>query len=134
MNDPNLYANYLGQERLSFYYVNALRVRNGLAPLLWSDACSQVAVEYSSYMIESGFFGHDNSYLNRLKQKGISYQNAGENLSQGYFNAFFVSDAYYNSASHRANVLDPIFRYVGIGYVKRGGDATAVFGAQIFYS
>ncbi len=134
MNDPAIFSDYYSQSRLSFYYVNALRARNSISTLLWSDACSQIAVEYSSHMIESGFFGHDNSYLDRLKQKGISYQNAGENLSRGYFNAFFVTDAYYNSESHRRNILDPVFRFVGIGYVKCGGEALSVYGAQVYYS
>jgi hypothetical protein len=134
MNDSDIYSNYDSQSRLSFYYVNALRNRHSLQPLLWSEICKQVGVEYCSHMIETGFFGHDNSYITRLQEKGVSYQNAGENLSCGYYNAFFVTDAYYNSQSHRANILDPVFRYVGIGYVKRGGESPLVFGAQIYYS
>jgi uncharacterized protein YkwD len=83
-------------------------------------------------MIENDFFDHDGSYAERLSQKGVFWRSAGENISQGYFNAFFVCDAYYNSSDHRTNILSTDFTHVGMGYCRRLTSVT-VFGAQIFY-
>ncbi|MBR2616544.1 MAG: CAP domain-containing protein [Clostridia bacterium] len=133
MDDAGIYSNYAGQNLLSFYYVNALRVKRGLSPLNWSDTAREVAEEYSAYMIEKDFFDHDGSYGDRLNKKGVFWSWAGENISVGYFNAFFVCDAYFNSAGHRENILSENFTHVGIGFVRRE-DPLSVYGAQIFYS
>lgn len=132
MQDVRLYADFSGQNTLSYYFVNALRARHDLAPLTWSDGAGLVAKEYSAYMIEAGFFDHDNSFGERLKQKGIFWRYAGENISQGYINAYFVTDAYYNSPDHRVNILSPHYTHLGVGYHMRVG--SSVYGAQIFYS
>lgn len=132
MEDPALCSTFGGQNRLSYHYTNALRVKAGLAPLTWSDEAAAVALEYSETMVKEGFFHHDGSYANRLQQKGIFWKNAGENISQGYFNALFVCDAYYNSTSHRENILSANFTHVGMGYYLRE-DPKTVFGAQIFF-
>lgn len=132
MEDSRLFTSFNGQNRLSYYYVNALRAKNGLSVLAWSDSAAAVATEYSAYMIENDFFNHDGSYADRLQQKGVLWTSAGENISQGYFNAFFVCDAYYNSSDHRANVLSSDFTHVGMGYCLREVPRS-VFGAQIFF-
>ncbi|MBR3836564.1 MAG: CAP domain-containing protein [Clostridia bacterium] len=132
IEDDRIFFDFYAQNRLSFYFTNALRARHGLAPLTWSGEAAQVAVEYSTYMLENDFFDHDGSYGDRLRQKGILWQYAGENISQGYFNSFFVTDAYYNSRDHRENLLSSNFSRVGIGHCRKA-DGSTVFGAQIFY-
>ncbi|MBR7165498.1 MAG: CAP domain-containing protein [Clostridia bacterium] len=132
IEDDRIFFDYYAQNRLNFYFTNALRARHGIAPLIWSKEAAEVAVEYSSYMLEMDFFDHDGSYGERLRQKGILWQYAGENISQGYFNSFFVTDAYYNSRDHRDNLLSPDFTHVGVGHCRKTDGAT-VFGAQIFY-
>ncbi len=134
MEEEALFSDYYGQSRISLYYVNALRALNGQKILSWSKEAAAVASEYSAYMIENNFFNHDNSYGSRLKEKGIRYSWAGENISQGYINAYFVNDAYYNSAGHRENLLSSHFTHVGMGYRRKVGSQNVVFGAQIFYS
>jgi hypothetical protein len=127
-----LYSTYQGQNRISYYYVNALRARHSLSPLKWSDLAAEVATEYSAYMIENNFFNHDGSYVKRLQNKGVNLKRAGENISRGYANTFFVCDAYYNSPSHRSNILDTLYTHVGMGY-QRQSVPQIVYGAQIFY-
>lgn len=131
MNDPAIAASYAGQARLSWYYVNALRVKNGISPLLWSDAAAKVATDYSETMALNDFFDHDNSFGQRLKNEGVFWRSAGENISQGYYNLYFVCDAYYNSSGHRKNILQSAFTYVGMGYYQKS--TGTVLGAQIFY-
>ncbi len=134
INDSRLYSDFSGQSRLSFYYVNALRYRHGLSPLIWSDKAAKIATDYSAYMIEKDFFGHDHKYGERLTAAGVSWRWSGENISQGYFNALFVCDAYYHSQGHRENILSSNFTHVGIGFSRRANDSPLVLGGQIFYS
>lgn len=132
MNDPALSGSFEGQSRLSWHYVNGLRAKNGLSLLAWSDAAAKVARDYSKVMVESGVFDHDGSFCDRLIAEGIRWLNAGENISRGYYNLYFVCDAYYNSESHRENILSEKFTHAGMGYYQTALQKD-VFGAQIFY-
>jgi len=133
MNDPAVASSYFGQSRLSWYYTNALRAKNGLATLAWSDAAAKVATDYSQVMAEREVLDHDGSFGDRLKNEGVFWYYAGENISEGYFNLYFVCDAYYNSESHRENILNGKFTHVGMGYYQTALQKN-VYGAQIFFS
>ena len=136
MTDADITSDYTAQTRLSFYYVNALRSRHGLAPLAWSAAASQVSYNYSEKMAKENFFAHDYKCGERLTQAGVLWKTCGENLSQGYTNAFFVTDAYYNSKDHRTNILSEGFTRVGMGfYLKTDSSGPlSVLGAQTYFS
>ena len=133
INNPRLYQDYSSQARLMFYLVNALRNRAHLASLIWSPSAAEVASEYCAYMEKNNFFAHDHSYSDRLTEKGILWSFSGENLSQGYFHAFFVSDAYYHSSSHRANILNGEYTHIGTAF-ERVETILTVYGSQVFYS
>ena len=133
INNSRIYQNYHAQARLAYYLVNALRKRAGLSPLLWSPAAASVASEYCAYMETNAFFAHDHSYAQRLTEKGVTWSFSGENLSQGYFNAYFVSDAYYHSSSHRDNLLHEKYTHIGTAF-ERVETIQTVYGSQVFYS
>ena len=136
LTDPNIAENYEVQARLSYYYVNALRALNGLKPLSWCPKAAKVSLNYAEKMVRENFFDHDNLLEKRLNNAGLEWRFSGENVSQGYANAFFVCDAYYNCADHRINVLNPDFTHVGMGFVRKtdGTYPITVLGAQTFYS
>ena len=52
-----------------------------------------------------------------MKQLGISYRSAGENIAKGYTSAEAVVNAWMASASHRANILSEKYTSMGIGFV-----------------
>lgn len=136
MQNPDISDDYSAQSRISFYYVNALRSRHGLAPLAWSPAAAEVSITYSKKMVREDFFAHDYKCGERLTESGVIWKTCGENLSQGYTNAFFVGDAYYNSQGHRSNVLSHDFTFVGIGFALKNDEKgpTSVLGAQTYFS
>ena len=41
---------------------------------------------------------------------------SGENIAAGQPNATSVTNTWYNSSGHRANMLNPNFSYIGVGY------------------
>lgn len=136
MQDSDILKNYDPQSRISFHYVNALRCKNGLKPLLWSQEAAFASSLYSEKMAKENFFYHDGLYGTRLNQLGVVWRSCGENISQGYVNSFFVCDAYYNCLDHRNNILNASFTHVGMGYFLKT-DAygpLAVMGTQTFYS
>jgi uncharacterized protein YkwD len=63
---------------------------------------------------------------------GLKYRAAGENLAYGFATPADVVTAWMNSPSHRQNILDPDFSYIGIGYfVKENG---SIYVSQLFYT
>lgn len=55
-----------------------------------------------------------------LDDLGIRHFSSGENIACGYLDAAGVMDLWMNSPGHRANILDPDFRYIGIGVEGNG--------------
>ncbi len=136
MLDSRILQDYSVQSRLSYHYVNALRARGGLSPLAWSSAASTASYLCAEKMAKENFFYHDGLYGQRLSEAGVVWRSCGENISQGYVNAFFVNDAYYNCLDHRNNILSTSFTHVGMGYFLKSDalGVIAVMGAQTFYS
>jgi len=131
MTDPRIVADFGVQQRLSFYFINALRHRAGLAPFTYSATVEGIAQAYASLLTDPNMaFDHDGKTGDRLENAGIQWSWWGENISHGYVNAFFVCDAYLHSPGHRANLLHKEFSHVGCGFAY---SEEGVFGAQVFY-
>ena len=50
-----------------------------------------------------------------MKSFGIKYTAAGENIAMGYISAQSVVNGWMNSSGHRANILNPSFKTIGVG-------------------
>lgn len=103
--------------------VNQERGRNGLAPLAESGALTNSAEAYALYMATANFFGHtglDGSTL-RSRAEGAGYTGwtwLGENIAAGQTSPDAVLQAWMNSPGHRANILSPSAREIGIGHAN----------------
>lgn len=104
--------------------VNAERQKNGHMPLKWDDSLAQLAEEHCRDMIERNFFAHDNpdgeTPFDRMKNAGLSYWSAGENIAAGQASPEAVVEAWLNSPGHRQNILNEDFEYMGVSAVKGG--------------
>ena len=104
--------------------VNAVRAENGLRPLSVNWELARVARYKSQDMAEKGYFAHESptygSPFQMMQTFGISYRTAGENIAYGQKTPAEVVNAWMNSSSHRANILNGDFTSIGIGYVKSG--------------
>jgi uncharacterized protein YkwD len=56
----------------------------------------------------------------------------GENLVAGYRDLFSAMNAWYNSAGHRANLLDTSYEYIGMGIAYDSPDTYKWYVTQIF--
>jgi uncharacterized protein YkwD len=101
--------------------VNQARNQVGLSPLHSDSLLQQAAREHSADMYKRHYFSHKTpdgkTPYDRLHDLHLNYVTAGENLA-------FAADvdtafnSLMQSPDHRANILNPDFRCVGIGAYK----------------
>ncbi len=105
--------------------VNEERKKAGLAPFTHSQELSRVARFKSQDMADKNYFSHNSpTYgdpFTMMKSFGINYRTAGENIAKGYQSAQSVVNGWMNSPGHRANILNPNFGTIGVGYVVKNG-------------
>ena len=111
--------------------VNVERAKYGLSPLEMDESVRNVARIKSSDMRQNNYFDHNSptygSPFDMLKQFGINYKSAGENIAQGYQTPEAVVQGWMNSPGHRANILNESFTHIGIGYDAQGHYWTQMF-------
>lgn len=102
--------------------VNQQRAANGLPALTVNSALSHMARLKSQDMINNNYFSHQSptygSPFDMMKQFGISFTAAGENIAYGQPTAQAVMDAWMNSPGHRANILNSSYTQIGVGAVQ----------------
>jgi uncharacterized YkwD family protein len=110
---------------------NEQRRKNGLADLQLDTQLSQVAQTKSQDMQKNGYFSHTSptygSPFDMMRDFGVSYRTAGENIAQGQRTPQEVVNAWMNSAGHRQNILNSNFTHIGVGYEASGNHWTQMF-------
>ena len=101
--------------------INKQRADNGLKALQIDYEVQRVAKIKAQDMVSNNYFAHESptygTPFNMLKNFGISYKTAGENIAGNSSNSGAVT-AWMNSAGHRANILNGNYTYTGIGVVN----------------
>jgi uncharacterized YkwD family protein len=112
-------------EKRVFELVNEERQKQGLSPLSWSDSLAAVARAHSKDMNDRAFMAHENpdrlSPFDRMKNYGIRYSRAAENIAAGQTSPEAVMKGWMNSSGHRANILNPNLTTLGVGFYKGDG-------------
>ncbi|ALX48980.1 CAP domain-containing protein [Lentibacillus amyloliquefaciens] len=110
---------------------NQEREAQGLEPLKIDTELSKVAREKSRDMAANNYFSHNSpnygSPFDMMKEYGISYQTAGENIARGQTSPEQVVNGWMNSEGHRENILNENFTHIGVGYVEQGNHWTQQF-------
>ncbi|MBU7594312.1 CAP domain-containing protein [Metabacillus halosaccharovorans] len=110
---------------------NQERAKQGLPALKVDLDLSKVAREKSLDMQKNNYFSHTSptygSPFDMMKQFGISYKAAGENIAKGQRTPQEVVNAWMNSSGHRQNILSSNFTHIGVGYVAEGNYWTQQF-------
>lgn len=105
-------------EQKAVELLNADRRANGLSDLTVSAALTAVAQSHAQDMVDRNFFSHTNpdgkTLADRLKQAGISYSAAGENIAENT-SVQTAETSLMNSSGHRANILNSSYTAVGVG-------------------
>lgn len=127
LNDEEI----LSYEEQVINLVNEVRAQNGLNKLTANWQLSRVARYKSQDMHDNGYFSHTSpvygSPFDMIKNFGISYRTAGENIARGQRTPQEVMNDWMNSSGHRANILNASFTQIGVGYVSDGNYWTQMF-------
>ncbi len=101
--------------------VNKERAAVRLPALKVNSQLSAVAEKKAEDLRDKNYFDHQSptygSPFDMMKQFGITYTAAGENIARGQKTPKEVMNGWMNSPGHRANILNSSFTEIGVGYV-----------------
>jgi uncharacterized protein YkwD len=102
--------------------VNLERARHGLAPLQPSARLRAAATAHSSDMVVRSFFAHvspnGGTLTDRVRRAGYGGRTLGEDIGWGTYGLATpaaIVQAWMHSPPHRAVILSPKFREIGVG-------------------
>lgn len=108
-------------EQEVFNLINAQRTAAGLSALKIDEELQNVARVKAKDMVDNNYFSHNSptygTPFNMIKNYGITYKAAGENIAGNSTNKGAVN-AWMNSSGHKANILNSNYNYTGIGVVS----------------
>ncbi|RDU36803.1 hypothetical protein DRW41_12200 [Neobacillus piezotolerans] len=119
---PTIGAKSVEQQVITL--TNQERAKHGLKALAHDWELSRVARYKSVDMRDKGYFSHTSptygSPFTMMKNFGIAYRSAGENIAAGQTTAAEVVRAWMNSQGHRENILNRGYTHIGVGYAAGG--------------
>lgn len=111
------------------YYTNIARINRGIFPLFIDPALVAVARIRSGEMASLNYISHtrqnETTAFTILDKIGYPYIVAGENIAKNNSPGSEAVDTAFNgfmdSPGHKANILNPEYNRLGIGYAERNG-------------
>lgn len=104
--------------------VNQERQKAGVPALKLSTKLTEVANTKAKDMADKNYFSHESptygSPFDMLKQFGVSFSYAGENIAAGQKTAEEVMNSWMNSSGHRQNILNKNYTELGVGFYRGG--------------
>lgn len=106
--------------------VNRERETRGLAPLALSPLLSGSAQFHARFMADNDCFAHlcpnEPDLRARVRNTGYEYRMIAENIAAGTTDPAQTVRGWMISPGHRANILNPDMREIGVGYVLLNED------------
>ncbi len=100
---------------------NQERIKAGL-PIFWSNYKLNLAAQRKAEdMLKNGYWEHyhnGKSPWDWMREAGYEFKAAGENLAIDFFEVEPMIQAWMDSPTHRQNILNPVFREIGVGVAK----------------
>ena len=107
-----------------------------VAPLMLNARLSHVAQRYAQDMAAFGYMdhtGHDGSSpAARITRSGYRWREVGENLASGIMTPEEVVAGWLTSPDHCANLMDPLFREMGVAFAVNSHRDAGVYWAMEF--
>lgn len=130
------FADILKSDLVTF--INQARQTSGLKPLAQNSKLDQAAQLKAENMVQNNYFDHTSpsgiTPWYWFIESGYNYKYAGENLAIGFFDSKEVYDAWLNSPSHKANILNPNYTEVGTAVLSGFGPNNSIVVVQEFGS
>jgi uncharacterized protein YkwD len=110
--------------------INQARTSRGIPALTVVPGTTDLARNWSMNQATKNLLYHNPNLVSGVERYGSrDWRAVGENVGRGW-NPDPLFQAYMNSPGHRENILNPNYRYLGIGWVERpdgSGYNTQVF-------
>ena len=108
----------LDRKKQVFNLVNTERQKAGLEPLGYYSLGQKAAdIRAKEVALKFSHERPDGTMcFTAFEEIGVSYYSAGENIAKGYGTPEIVMNAWMNSPGHKANILNPNFTHIIVGY------------------
>ena len=104
------------------YYTNYKRSENDLKPLRLNTKLMEAADDKAHHMISKNYWAHISpdgiEPWSFFLSRDYDYSYAGENLAKNFSTSKDVVEAWYNSPSHRDNLLSPNYDEIGFATIN----------------
>ncbi len=118
-------ASASAQQQEMLGYINSARAQANLSHLTLDSRLCNGAYLKSQDMAVNGYFSHTSltygSPFDMMKNLGITYRTAAENIARNS-SVLGAHNAFMNSSGHRANILNPAYNKIGLGFYQKGSD------------
>lgn len=109
------------------YLTNLEREKAGLPPLKENPLLTQAAQAHAEAMATGDFFSHDDPHTgttpaDRISATGYHWSMVAENIGSGAASSAEIMQNWMESSAHRANILNPRAREIGVGYAFDAND------------
>ena len=102
--------------------VNIERAKRGIAPLQMNKDLHITARIKAEEMVFYNYYSHyspvSGSASELIESRGKRYYGTGENIAKGQTTPEQVMNSWMNSSGHKANILNPNYLYIGVGYYQ----------------
>lgn len=100
---------------------NAQRAGAGLSTLTYNTQLAQAAIAKAQNMFANNYWAHTSPTglepWDFIKSAGYTYKIAGENLARDFDSTSPMVDAWMNSPTHRANIMNPRYQETGVAVI-----------------
>ncbi|BDQ04901.1 MAG: hypothetical protein KatS3mg084_0419 [Candidatus Dojkabacteria bacterium] len=142
-NGITVLANDLEENKI-IELTNLERIKRNIAPLIRNEQLEKAALAKGKDIFEKQYWNHygpnGESPWQFMLQQNYDYIYAGENLAKDFENSTEVINAWMNSPTHKANIINPKFSEIGIAVVSgilNGKESTVIvqmFGSRKTFS
>lgn len=119
---PNTTSDLKTLETEVIKLVNDERTKAGRPSVTENNELSSIARLKSEDFIKNNYFSHNSptygTPFDMMRQFGINFTAAAENIASGQKTAEEVMETWMNSSGHRANVLNSTYNQIGVGVAR----------------
>lgn len=117
--------------------INEIRAKENLKPLTYTVALSRAAsVRAEEISLKFDHIRPDGSeWYTVFEEVNQDIDGTGENIARNLNTPEDVVAGWMDSVAHKENILNPKFRFIGVGYLKKGSGAsywTQLFSEMIY--
>ena len=120
VKQSSLFADVSAQQIFSL--TNEIRQQYGLSPVEENNLLNQAAEYKAEDMLKNSYFSHYSptgiSPWYWIERSGYDYYYAGENLAMNFLDSEEVIKGWFNSPSHRENLLNKNYQEMGIAVIS----------------